>query len=96
MSVNAIKLYRCASHGEVAHRCSPVHSCLKFSAVLGTISLNSSILMRPADVSPILMSKKTMGRVGAEVADVAGTSAILIGVRATEMSGVRDALVKPK
>lgn len=32
-------------------------------AHLGTISLKSSILRRPAGVSPILMSIKTMGRV---------------------------------
>lgn len=30
---------------------------------LGTISLKSSILRRPAGVSPILMSMKTIGRV---------------------------------
>jgi hypothetical protein len=100
---------------DATHRCSPVHSCLKFSAVLelsvgftapnarvsslrpqipslvvydvydrsgldpiaplarnvapsprlthfGTISLNSSILILPAGVSPIETSKKTMGR----------------------------------
>lgn len=32
-------------------------------AYLGTMSLNSSILRRPAGVSPMLMSMKTMGRV---------------------------------
>ena len=30
----------------------------------GTISLNNSIFMRPAGVSPILTSMKTIGRVG--------------------------------
>ena len=43
--------------------CSPVHNWRKFSAVLGTISSNNSILTRPAGVSPMLMSKKTTGRV---------------------------------
>lgn len=38
------------------HRCSPVHSCRKFSAVFGQMSANSSILMRPAFVSPMLTS----------------------------------------
>jgi hypothetical protein len=33
------------------------------SPYLGTISLKSSILRRPAGVSPILMSMKTIGRV---------------------------------
>ena len=35
------------------HRNSPVHIWRKFSAVLGTMSLNSSILMRPACTPPI-------------------------------------------
>ena len=63
---------------------SPVHNCLKFSAVLrsylidsytrskprsrgtayfGTISLNNSILIRPAGVSPIWISMNTTGLV---------------------------------
>ena len=63
-------------HAEVSHfhthRHSPVQSCLKFSAVLlwgytsgtylGTTSLYNSNLMRPTGVSPIEMSKKTIGR----------------------------------
>jgi hypothetical protein len=67
------------------HLYSPVHSCLKFSAVLyppkhqnlledesewhdlGTTSLNSSIFIRPAGVSPMLISKNTMGRVGFDI-----------------------------
>jgi hypothetical protein len=35
---------------------------LKFSAVLGTMSLYSSILSLPIAVSPMEMSKKTIGR----------------------------------
>lgn len=37
---------------------------------LGTMSLKSSILSRPAGVSPMLMSMKTMGRVTVGVADM--------------------------
>lgn len=32
------------------------------STYLGTVSLNNSILIRPAGLSPIEMSKKTTGR----------------------------------
>jgi hypothetical protein len=32
---------------------SPVHSCLKFSAVLGQISANNSIFILPAGMLPI-------------------------------------------
>lgn len=38
--------------------------CLKFSAVLGAISAKSSILMRPAGMVPMVMSKKTTGFLG--------------------------------
>jgi hypothetical protein len=38
---------------------SPVQSCRKFSAVLGTISCRSSIMMRPAGLPPMVMSKYT-------------------------------------
>lgn len=38
--------------------------CLKFSAVLGAISAKSSILMRPAAMVPMVMSKKTTGFLG--------------------------------
>lgn len=41
----------------------PVHD-LKFSAVLGTISAKSSILIRPAGMDPMVMSKKTIGFLG--------------------------------
>lgn len=61
------------NHG-VAHLYSPVHSCRKFSAVLGTISLNSSIFRRPAGVSPMLTSMKTMGRVVLLLFDIVSTS----------------------
>lgn len=37
---------------------------LKFSAVLGTMSAKSSILMRPAGMDPMVTSKKTMGFLG--------------------------------
>lgn len=40
----------------LAHRNSPVHSCLKFSAVFGQMSANSSILMRPAGTPPMATS----------------------------------------
>lgn len=40
---------------------SPVQSCRKFSAVLGTTSLRSCITIRPAISSPIFISKKTLG-----------------------------------
>ena len=36
---------------------SPVHSWRKFSAVLGTSSANKPMTMRPASLSPILISK---------------------------------------
>ena len=44
--------------------CSPVHSCLKFSQVLGTTSANNSILIRPAGLPAIDTSKKTTGLAG--------------------------------
>ena len=37
---------------------------LKFSAVLGAISAKSSILIRPAGMLPMVMSKKTIGFFG--------------------------------
>lgn len=37
---------------------------LKFSAVLGAISAKSSILMRPAGIEPMVMSKNTTGFLG--------------------------------
>mmetsp|Transcript_23780 Transcript_23780/g.39870 ORF Transcript_23780/g.39870 Transcript_23780/m.39870 type:complete len:200 (-) Transcript_23780:302-901(-) len=40
---------------------SPVHSALKFSAVLGTPCANSSITTRPAASPPIDTSKNTLG-----------------------------------
>lgn len=40
---------------------SPVHNCLKFSAVFGTILENSWNFMRPAGVPPIDTSKNTIG-----------------------------------
>jgi hypothetical protein len=44
---------------------SPVHSCLKFSTVLGTTSLKSSITTLPSGVATIETSKKTFGLVEA-------------------------------
>lgn len=38
--------------------------CLKFSAVLGAMSAKSSILIRPAGIVPMVMSKKTTGFLG--------------------------------
>lgn len=48
--------------GRASFLYSPVQSCLKFSAVFGTMSLKSSILMRPAGVSPMWISMNTTGR----------------------------------
>lgn len=47
--------------GLEAYMNSPVHSCLKFSAVLGTTLAKSSILTRPMSLPPIERSKNTMG-----------------------------------
>ena len=41
--------------------CSMVHKARKFSVVLGTTSLLSSIIIRPASWPPIVMSKNTLG-----------------------------------
>jgi hypothetical protein len=43
-----------------------------FETHLGTISLNNSIFILPAGVSPILMSMKTTGRVVAVMSNVGG------------------------
>ena len=50
--------------GRPASRNSPVHNCLKFSAVLGTTSAKSSTLTLPAGKPPIEISKKTTGLSG--------------------------------
>jgi len=42
-----------ACRPSLAHRYSPVHSCLKFSAVLGHKSAQSSILTRPTGCPPM-------------------------------------------
>lgn len=39
-------------------------------AYFGTMSLNNSIFILPAGVSPMLMSMKTTGRVGAMMVEV--------------------------
>jgi hypothetical protein len=36
---------------------SPVHKARKFSAVLGTTSARNSMMMRPAGLPPMVMSK---------------------------------------
>uniref|UniRef100_A0A8W7P7F4 Uncharacterized protein n=1 Tax=Anopheles coluzzii TaxID=1518534 RepID=A0A8W7P7F4_ANOCL len=41
--------------------CSPVQSARKFSAVLGTTSARSTMMMRPTSLFPIRMSKNTCG-----------------------------------
>ena len=41
---------------------SPVHSALKFSAVLGTTSLLNSITIFPIGEPPAVISKKTLGQ----------------------------------
>jgi hypothetical protein len=46
---------------------SPVHSCLKFSAVLGVTFLKSSIVILPAFLLSMLISKKTLGLLGVEL-----------------------------
>jgi hypothetical protein len=38
-----------------------VHKARKFSAVLGTTSRRSSMIMRPASFPPIVISKNTFG-----------------------------------
>jgi len=43
---------------------SPVQNCLKFSAVLGTMSAYSSIKIRPISTPPTLTSKNTTGLCG--------------------------------
>ena len=40
---------------------SPVQRARKFSAVFGTTSALSSMMMRPAGCPPIVMSKYTLG-----------------------------------
>lgn len=62
---------------------SPVHNWRKFSAVLGTMSLKSSIFSRPTLVSPTLRSKKTIGRCVAASMPFAA-------------EGVDDAMMVPK
>ena len=62
-------VFSCAQLPEVFRRPSEIYKvinlCLQAirTSYLGTISLKSSILRRPAGVSPILMSMKTTGRV---------------------------------
>jgi hypothetical protein len=41
---------------------SPVHSALKFSAVLGTTSLLNSMTIFPSGEPPAVISKKTLGQ----------------------------------
>jgi hypothetical protein len=44
-----------------------VHSYLKFSAVLGVTFLKSSIVILPAFLLSMLISKKTLGLLGVEL-----------------------------
>lgn len=50
-----------SKHNKLLQSHLPVQNCLKFSAVLGQISANNSILIRPTSIPPIEISKNTTG-----------------------------------